>query len=363
MSESDPEFNENDQSIYANNTSAYLKITDRHERSAETNSNDQQVNYSSNQQVSTDDYQNIADLDELNRNQSCDNLIKDQLNSTNSSNSSANKTPPPIKPRLSLLNKKAKEENRSSYELSYQQKLEKIDENLNLILQTHKDKFMHADDILVCVNSLTVDDDEDDKDHYLSNDLLPCNSLLKNKRASELNRNTYISNSDVNEDAINNRISNTYNEIELDPIYTDIVFDKNKTDSSFYASLNNAKTDYRKINFDNKTENDEKVITPPPLPPRRKPNDNKPNNFKSAPKLLPKKHSSYDNQLDTLNNSRQQSDSLNAPLLMSRILNLRSMDELRDNMHLFKEENIKKLYDQEAASREKLSSLVSVLDF
>ena len=223
----------------------------------------EQLNFKDNHQLDNNDlYQNLTEFNEN----------EDKLTNDDSFNN-LTRIPPAIKPRISLLAKKLKQkQEESSFKStvhSLEDKLEQIDENLNLIIKQNEDRFKQEDD------SLIIDDNQNanqikhpifssnESDLYLNNDSLNLNSessqlskplgKLSNKRISELNRNTYISNSDVNE-----RFSNAYNELE-EPIYSDIIFDENKRRSNA-DSIYDFPSPTDSIKFIN--------LKAPPLPPR-----------------------------------------------------------------------------------------------
>lgn len=240
------------------------------------NENDQQVN---------DLYQNVGRMNK-------ENSSPIASNDRNSNNSLPVRIPPPIKPRLSLLTKqRVKQPKSASCEA-----LEQIDENLNLILKRHNEKLNEIDALETEINEIEeinverpsaagklltenssqetiylndeslrpnirfneIDDLTDecnvDATDQATNQFSQTDKLLS--KISALNRNTYISNSDVNEDTIrrfnlNNKFSSDYNELE-EPIYSDIIFDDRPTSIYDTPSLTDS------IRF----------LRPPPLPPR-----------------------------------------------------------------------------------------------
>lgn len=203
-------------------------------------------------------YQNISEQDDV---RTCN---SDSLNSL--TNSVGQLQPPVPAPRVSLLRQKLKQRHEDGSAL--EKKLDQIDENLNLILKQHVEKFRLEDSVINQDFSRSANHKHPlfashESDLYISNDPLQQESnglnrlnqfasQLSNKRDSELNRNTYISNSDVNE-----RFSNAYNELD-EPIYSDIIFDESKRRSNG-ESLYDSPTD--SIKFIN--------LRPPPLPPPR----------------------------------------------------------------------------------------------
>lgn len=181
---------------------------------------------------------------------------------------------PQIVPRVSLLTKKLKQKESDRI---LEQKLDQIDENLNLVLKEYEDKFKEDDQLINKLNDterfdhLTVEHhNSNESDLYLSNDEVLQTKKQESTESNDdkpnlmidqlgvekidkMNRNIYISNSDVNEQ----RFSNNYNELE--PIYSDIIFEENKrrlnSESIYdYPSPTNS------IKFVD--------LQPPPLPPR-----------------------------------------------------------------------------------------------
>lgn len=205
-----------------------------------------------------------------------DSLNNDSLN--NSANFIGHLQPPVPAPRVSLL-KRLKQRQEEPNGRVLEQKLEQIDENLNLVLKQHEEKFKLEDsliesagfpqndhhlfnsaesDLYVSNDRLQFEEQQsvaDQPDHlglHLSQFALP--GKLNGKRISELNRNTYISDSDVNE-----RFSNNYNELD-EQIYSEIIFDEGKRRSNT-ESWYDFPSPTDSIKFIN--------LRPPPLPPPR----------------------------------------------------------------------------------------------
>lgn len=212
-------------------------------------------------------YQNISEPDDAVAagNSACDSL-------NNSTNSTGQLQPPVPAPRVSLQRLKQRQEVPNSRVL--EQKLEQIDENLNLVLKQHEEKFKLEDSL---INSASQSANHHllnsvENDLYVSNDRLQHEEEASNgdqvshlgqfgladklsgKRISELNRNTYISDSDVNE-----RFSNNYNELD-EQIYSEIIFDESKRRSNT-ESWYDFPSPTDSIKFIN--------LRPPPLPPPR----------------------------------------------------------------------------------------------